>query len=484
MAQPSLADRFVKGAAWLTVTQVIAKFTAILRLFVIARLVPQGDVGLFLLAMTVAQWIEVLGYTGICQALIQRPGDVRPYGGTVFVSQAVRGFILGGILIFCGPWIEAYFDKPGLREVLIPMSLMSILGGLRNVGFLFLEREMKFAIPASIDLIRAIVDLLVSIVVALCWPTVWALVIGQISTYFVSTALSYLIIQDRVGPSFRWSYFLSLSRFGFWVVISVILAYGMVSGGQLAVAKMWRVEDLAIYSVAYQLGCTPTAELSRVITRVSFSAFSSMQANHNRAIDAYQQVFAVTSFWVMLVIGLATLAGPGVVSVFRPEYASVTSLLPWLALWGASRALADVDGTLLQALGQPSTASIVQVGTFVAMFATIIPLCRYYGIQGVAWGLGGVAIASQLLRAVVLTWALGMSARNAAMGLLLPSVAALLAGLPSAYIARQCFTAATLVQAVIVSVLFGTIYLLVWLSMDRIFGTMYAIRLRRLLRLG
>lgn len=403
MSDRGLGKTFLTETAWLSLSQMYSKATNLVRVLIIAALISRDDMGLFGIAVLLLDFLAIMGQSGlITSALVQRAGGIGQYLGTAWVTQVIRGFVIAAAVYFAAPWMEQFFEKQGIASVMLVLALAPILGNLKNIGLIHLERELRFRPLAALEATRATVECLASVLIAIYYPTVWCLVWGRIAGIVVQTTLSYLIVPPAIAWDFKWSQFKELCGFGMWVVFTALLAFTLTHGGGLMVGKLLPLSAMAIYTIAYQFGCSPTAELCRSVTRVSFSTFSRIQHDPVRLSSAYMSVYAITCIWVGFMVCMASAVGQDATYLLlKPSYAEVAQILPLLSIWGANRALAENDSMLFSGSGRPWITTIFQLLVLVLFGVVVVPATMQFGLWGVATGLAAVGGISQLLRMVV-----------------------------------------------------------------------------------
>lgn len=420
-SSPTLGKKTARGAMWMSLATFVARSLGSIRLIALAAVVPQAELGLFGIAIVVMMLVERLSETGIRAALIQKTGDVEPYLGTAWLSQLARGLFLGAIIFFAAGWIENFFEKPGLAELLRILSLLPILQGIQNVGILFLHRELDFSKVVIIQMATTLVDLTVSVSLALIWPSAMSLVVGRLLATLVAVVLSFALERRHAPLTFSVLQFRELYKFGFWVFASTILSFTLVSGGDLVIGKLLTVEDLAIYQVAYGMACIPVIQVMSVISVTTFSAYSRIQNDAPRLRSAFLRVLALASFIaVFSVVGAITLGYDFVELFFNENYALVSTMLPWLAVWGACRALGSTNTVLFQAIGRPALATVFQFLMVVMFVAVLIPMAVFYGTFGVVYSLVAIGVCAQIGRYVFLAHVLEVPLFNIVIRVLVP----------------------------------------------------------------
>ena len=254
------------------------------RLIVLAAIISPEQLGLFGLAMVAMMLIQQLGETGIRRALIQRDGNIREFLATAQTVQIARGLLLASTIFFLSPQAETFFEKEGLAQLLMVLAVVPFIGGFKNIGEVYLYRELRMKKVVALQLILTIVEFATALIFCLLSPVAISLIYAQIVSAMIGLAGSYVIEKRRTFWGFSRQRFLHLYSFGFWVFISAVISFLLVRGGDLVIGKLLPAADLAVYQIAYGVACMPIIEISRVLSTTTFSAFSRLQSEDRKSV--------------------------------------------------------------------------------------------------------------------------------------------------------------------------------------------------------
>lgn len=425
-----IGKKAAKGALWLTAAQILSRGLGSIRIILLAAILPLSELGLFGIAIIVMQFADRLSESGMRQALIQRDGGIDDYMSTAWVAQIARGVVLGLIIILAATSIESFFEKENLVGLLLALAAIPLLQGTYNIGVLNLHREMRYGKVVLLSLSVSLTDLLVSILLAWFWPVAMSLVIGKIAGVSAGLFVSYTIEQRR--PAFQFSFvrFKELYKFGFWVFVGTLISFTLIRGGDLVIGKLLPASDLAIYQIAYGIACIPLMEVMGVISVTTFSAFSRIQNNRERLTSAFLRVLALSSILATFSItGFFCFSWDFTRLFFRDELKPIAAMLPWLAVWGACRAMGSTNSVLFQAIGKPALATLFQFLMLIVFAVLLFPLVQSHKSMGVVISLVIAGLAAQLGRYSLTVFELQISPMQVAARVLLPLVLGGVSGL-------------------------------------------------------
>jgi O-antigen/teichoic acid export membrane protein len=162
-----------------------------------------------------------------------------------------------------------------------------------------------------------------------------------------------------------------------------------------------------------------------------------MQNEPARLQSAFLRSFLLLATAVFFVVALiAALSPDGIPLLLGQRWQAAAPLMPWLAIWGASRAVGAAYSTLFNAMGKPRLTTIYQFIMLIMFAIFIYPMAVRYGADGVAMTVSGIGMIALLTRFPLVARLLKMSALSLFKLTFIPIGAALI-GYAVAYATRQ-----------------------------------------------
>ena len=199
-----LRERVMRGAAW-TITEYLVN--NILRLgsnLVLARALFPEAFALVAYASILMQGLQMFSDVGVGPAIIQNPrGDDPDFLNTAWTVQVIRGLILFLASVLLG-WPMAWlYNEPQLTWIIPACGLNFITTGLQSTAVHTCSRFLTFGSLAIWGIAEAVLKAVITIVWALFWPSLWALVGGAVISYTVGMILTHTILPG-IRNRFRW----------------------------------------------------------------------------------------------------------------------------------------------------------------------------------------------------------------------------------------------------------------------------------------
>jgi len=381
----TLSRRVVHGGVWSLSLRAFNRLFAFARTIVLARLLAPEDFGLFGVAMVALSALERFSITGFNEALVQKKDDIRPYLNSAWAIQIIRGLVVALILALAAPLVGLFFDEPNAVMLLRILAIAVFIAGFKNIGIVFLRKDLEFHKEFAYEFSATLFDFGVAISAAIILRNAWALVFGYLARSIAYFVVSYFIHPYR--PRFeldkaRWK---ELFSFGRWILGSSILVFLITEGDDIFVGKILGMASLGFYQLAYSISNLPATEITHVISKVTFPAYSKLQDDIAKLKNAYLKVIQANSLLSFPIAGFILVLGGNFTSIFLGDkWLPMVPAMQALVIWGLNRSIGACTGPLFQAAGKPKLATIMQAVRLAMIIVIIYPLTVRFDILGAA----------------------------------------------------------------------------------------------------
>ena len=390
-----LLKRVAQGAFWVFTLRVIQQVFNLVRLVVLARILAPSDFGVLGIALLAMSTLEIFSQTGFQAALVRKKETILNYLDTVWVVSVIRGIILFAILFVSASYVALFFESNGTAPIIQLIGVSMLFKGFTNIGIVYFQKELDFRKQFIYQFSGMLIDFIVSISAAIIFQNVWALVYGLLAGDIVRLIMSYLIHPFRPKFTFDWDQFKDLFGFGKWVLGSSIISFLIKSGDDILVGKVLSLTALGFYQLAYKISNIPATEITRVISRVTFPAYSKLQDNLPRLKDAYLKVLQLTTFFSFPISGLIFALAPDFTFIFLGEkWMPMVPAMQALVVWGLIRSVGATTGPIFLAVGRPDLATKLQFVKLILFAIIVYPFT-------VTWNILGTSLAVVLVSLVV-----------------------------------------------------------------------------------
>jgi O-antigen/teichoic acid export membrane protein len=229
--------------------------------------------------------------------------------------------------------------------------------------------------------------ILLTILVAWRFPSVWALVIGTLVAAAAKSVLSHFP-HILPGPpnSFAWDTDCarSLVNFGKWVFLGTAFYFFGVQADRLILGKLVSFTILGVYNIAFTVSDIPRQVIQQFSFRIALPFIARMQHlprdEFRKRVLRYR--FFALAAGALILATVVVCGGPLVVALYDARYQSAQWIVPILALGLWHTLLYNTTGNILFAIGKPAYNAI-GTGLFCASMYLALPVAfHYFGLRG------------------------------------------------------------------------------------------------------
>jgi O-antigen/teichoic acid export membrane protein len=381
---------------WILLSQSVKVLTQLIGVTVLARLLPPRSYGVMALATIVTNLALLFRDMGSSAAIIQAKVLTQTLNATVHWANVALGLSIGVAVAISGPLMSAVFHEPALAKILYLLAFVFPIGSFSIVHQALLERESRFRLVVTAEIIAALAGLIVAVLAALLGAGVYSLVFQVFTSMLISTIGIVLLSDFR--PSLNWSRrdFNTIAAFGGNLSVFNFLAYLARNTDSIVIGRVLGATALGIYSIAYRIMLLPVQNLTSVATRALFPIMSRQRDQLSEIAALYLKAVGLIAFLsAPMMAGLFALRELFVDVVLGEKWHSSAALLAWLAPVGVIQSLVSTTGSVSMARGR--TDLLLRLG----VLGSLLQISGF--VIGSTWGVEGVAagyLCASVLNAV------------------------------------------------------------------------------------
>jgi O-antigen/teichoic acid export membrane protein len=172
-------------------------------------------------------------------------------------------------------------------------------------------------------------------------------------------------------------------------------------GDDIIVGKILGVAALGLYQMAFTLSNLPATEISQMISKVTFSAYSKIQDNRSRLKATYLRVLKITASISIPMVGCIFVMAPEFTYLFLSQkWMSAVPAMKILALSGLIRAIISTMSPVFASIKQPEINTKCQIVRLIFLAILIYPLAKSWGILGASYSV----LFSGLMAAILFSY--------------------------------------------------------------------------------
>lgn len=382
----TLRNRTISALLWSAVERFGQQGVRFLTTIVLARLLTPDDFGVLGILMVFIIVAEAAINSGFGSAIVQKKTITENDLTTAFIVSVVSAVVLYGVVFFSSGVIANFYGRPELRlltQVLAGVIVLDAFIVIQRVQF---ERELNFRRLSKVTVWSALLSGCVGIVLAVLGFGVWSL-IAQLITQ--KTLLGVFLWYHSVWiPRGRFTLFSfkHLFSYGWKLQVSGILDSFFRNIHALLIGRFFAVDIVGYYTQAKKLKDLPLQNLSSIVGKVTFPAFSSIQDDLPRLKRGYRQsitMLVLVSF--PLVVGMFVTAPRLIPVVFGPQWTESIQFFRLLCFVGLLYVLQASNMNILKVTGRTDIFLKLEV---VKKLMTVIAV-----IIAIPWGVYALVVS-------------------------------------------------------------------------------------------
>lgn len=371
----NLTQKSISSFLWKTVQSVCTLGSTFIIQIVLARILDPVDFGIVAITTVFMTLANTIIETSFSSSVIQKSELSQKLLSSVFFANAVLSFFVYLLLFLAAPLISRFYDEAILTAVLRVQGLRIVIASLCSIQDALLIREMKFKTLFICELIGAIVQIGVGLVMAYTGFGVWAIVFSALSGYLASGIGKML--ASRWKPSLYYSHSLVKDALSFSSKILAVrvtrkLFYNIRT---LTIGKVYTTDTLGYFNKGFQFPSTAMTVVDGSLTSVAFTSLSKLQDDKQALVNALRNYVRIMMYLCTpMMVGMAIVAEPLVKVLLTDKW---LACVPYLQIVCFTQLLVplNVKTTAFEALGESSISMKLHVSgivlSIILLFASI-----------------------------------------------------------------------------------------------------------------
>lgn len=287
MAQQLIALRFLRSAGAASFSQAWRVGVTLATHFVLRRLVPEEDWGLFDWTTVVFLVLNACRDLGLnAHVLRVRP---RPFGNLLRL-ELVWGGALVALTWFGAPLLAQALSTPHSEvvPVLRAMSLFLFFEGLAIVPLMYFDGELEVGRAVPAEIVRNLIYAVTAVSIAYAGHGVWSMVVAQIVGSMVFAAVLWIRAWGRIELHYVPGQTLRLLRSSYRLAVIWLLVLLVQNVDPLILGAMVDLDTVGIYGFAYFAAFIVPKIVLQPIGRVAFPTFIAFAEHRHRLFETYR----------------------------------------------------------------------------------------------------------------------------------------------------------------------------------------------------
>ncbi len=424
-----LRHRIVLAGWWTGGGFLLDKVIAAVQLTVLVRILTPADFGVMAASAAVLLAMLTISELGLDAALIAKESVGEDDLAAAWTLSVTRGLLMAtGVWIMAGT-IGEIMRMPALESLLRVHAWALIIQGLQSPALALMMKKLDLRRRVTLDVVRRIVEAVVTLTIAILYRTVWALVVGQLVGLTIGSFLSFRIAPFTPGRSLKLSALSYFVRYGGHLNLITLCAFVVMTGGELVIGRLLGPEALGLYQVALAIPLLIGARATALMQQISVPTYASLKRDQLGLVRVFDlQMGLVGIVYIPLAVTIGSLAPVMVPIVFGLQWTGISDSLQVFCIYSVCAGYASAMASLHYGLGRPD----LQVKSWVAQCALyvtmIVPMTVSLGVFGAAVSLTASYMLGTTLQVMETRRLLGASTDDTFVSLVRTGLLGLVAG--------------------------------------------------------
>lgn len=392
----SVRVQAAKGTLWVGVGNVVGYAASFVRNMILARLLSKADFGIAATFALVLTLMEFTAKIGIGRLVVQdREGNEPAFIASTHLFQAGAAGISTVLIVAGAPVLAHWFGIADHAWALMLLALVAVFRGLEHADVRRYERELRFKPSVAVEVIPQIAITLTAWPVAVWLGDFRAMLMLLLAKSVLGCVLSHFLAERPYRWAWHREHLARMLRFGWPLLLTGFLMFGVMQGDQFLVATFYAMSDLAPYAAAAALAYAPAFLFSSILSSILLPLFSRVQDDLSLLRHRYAQAVAlVTLVSAVSSVGMIVAGEAMMQLAYGSKYSGSGIILAWLTAAVAFRNLRVAPAIAALARGDSQNQMISNIWRVIALAPMLVIAFRHQPIWMLAFcGLVGEAFA-------------------------------------------------------------------------------------------
>jgi O-antigen/teichoic acid export membrane protein len=431
--KPGLADSAARGFVLFGIQSVGVRVVRFAGNFALAWVLIPDDFTLYMLVLTVSQFVSVLRNAGVRDIIVHRQQNARRWvNAGAWLSGSV-GLVLGVLMAATAPLVAMFFERPALIPLIWIMSGATFLQSLSQAPVGLLQARMRFRLLATIEGVQSAGMMLHTVYCAFMGMGAMSFVLPIFVGAACRTAAVWYFAKPEVyrRPQLRrWRYLIGDST---RLVSADVARTITLQGDMIVLGKMFPgLTAVGHYAFGNSISRQSMMMISRNLDFVLFPSLAKIQGDPVRQNAAFVRALRLLALvGVPLCFLQAAVADPLIHALVPERFYGTIPFIVVLSIGMAGRLMISPAESMLRSQGRFSTfstlnwvfAGLYTLGALVgALFmgdamGVAIMIGAVTGLGGVIYVLVALSRSEKTVRATARVFATPTIASTIACGL-------------------------------------------------------------------
>ena len=401
----SIGVKMRQGVFWLSVAKVINYVVTFGGGIFLARLLFPEDYGLKAMAVTVSGLVGILGSIGTSTMLIQQNENFDGYA-----NAGLRLNILIGVSLFlfqaviAAPLAGYFYGDTTVTHILFVSAFAYLIWPFGSIHLTIMQKDMLFNKQALLNIVKAALTSLLSVIFAFMGYGVWSFIIPPILVAFVEVGMCWYFVSWRPSGGKYRNLMLHILHYGKHLMLISIIWYIQNNIDYILIGKLLGTEPLGMYYFGFEKSVTIITSALMISGSVAYPALSKVKDDIAKLKKNFFHYSSILSLFAIPGIFLLCAVGPELImGLYGTKWQAAIVPFSILAISTVFQPVGSLCYHLGNAVGRPDLNA--KWNAFIAPFNIV---AIYIGLQ---FGIIGIAIATALFHNITIPIWIGICLR-------------------------------------------------------------------------
>lgn len=349
-----VVDQAARSVKWSLLYNIVPRLVTPISTVILAALLTPEDFGLVAISTFVIALARIVVELGLGKTVIQRQTDVEEAASLgLWVSLAVSGILYLGLWVGA-PWLASAYNDANVVGVIRVAALALPLTAVATIPKALLMRDMQFRKLFWVNASFLIIQSVTSLMLALIGMGYWALILGQVIGFAVSSLLAWTMAEWRPILRFRRNLLRPMLGFSVWVMVSGFQSWLFLYSDNAIAGLFLGVKGLGIYSLGFNIAIVIPTFLGAALGDVAYPAFCKLQdvpRDVGHSLAKLQGLASVILFPIAL--GISAVAPAAVDLLYGDKWEGLGTVIALLVIMPGLTCIWALNENAYQAIGRP-----------------------------------------------------------------------------------------------------------------------------------
>lgn len=403
----SLKRRAISGSGWSVLGFIAAQSLRLLSNLILTRLLFPEVFGLLALVTVVLHGIKMFSDIGISTSVMRDDrGDEKDYLNTAWTLQAIRGLLIWIVSCLLAYPASVIYNSSEIFWLIPAIGFSAVIQGFNSPTILSYRRHLRVRRLLSWELSTQVLTVVITILLAWKYSSVWSVAIGGIFGALFGCVLSHIIAGGKLPKFTLDSDALgNIWTFGRWIFLSTALTFVIQQGDVLILGAFLSKQDLGIFAIAVIWSRAVLQLLLKINDQVLMPLYSQIIREDKTGIKSKIKVARTHLLLATLpMVCLMVVGGQFVIELlYDSRYFNAGWMLQVLSVGTIGSIVSASAGAALLPLGDSFNFMLFQVARALLLILCMLMGGYYFGVVGLISGVAASKILSYPFLAVILS---------------------------------------------------------------------------------